>query len=215
MLPRILEPEVMDSAEDAHEYDAMDHSAVNEIFVTDLLAALTDWSLQRPVKTAPPPTHPRPRRRHRPNPRSNSPAASVTSTSPPSMPPKSMLALAGKNIAAAGLRRSHHTHPSQMPSNCRFDAMRHFDVVISNSIFHHIPDPQQSSPKPMRVTAPGGLLFHRDLARPDDEAALQQLVATYAARCDPISARLFAESLHAALTVEEMARSRRDIRLRP
>src|SRR5215204_3827463 len=41
MLIRILEPEIMDSADDAREYDAMDHSAVNEQFVTDLLATLT------------------------------------------------------------------------------------------------------------------------------------------------------------------------------
>src|SRR3954468_22400865 len=52
MLPRILEPEVMDSTEDAREYDAMDHSTVNTGFVNDLLAALTDWSLKRPVQTA-------------------------------------------------------------------------------------------------------------------------------------------------------------------
>src|SRR6476469_3032017 len=51
MLPRILEPELMDTAEDAREYDAMDHSAVNALFVTDLLASMTDWSLQRSVNT--------------------------------------------------------------------------------------------------------------------------------------------------------------------
>ena len=32
MLPRILEPEVMDTADDAREYDAMDHAAVNHAF---------------------------------------------------------------------------------------------------------------------------------------------------------------------------------------
>ena len=33
MLPRILEPEVMDTAEDAADYDSMDHSEVNPRFV--------------------------------------------------------------------------------------------------------------------------------------------------------------------------------------
>src|SRR6185503_8000625 len=46
MLTRILEPEVMDSADDAREYDAMDHSAVNSQFVTDLLPHLTNSSEQ-------------------------------------------------------------------------------------------------------------------------------------------------------------------------
>src|SRR5436305_4621582 len=37
MLPRVLEPEVMDSAEEARDYDAMDHAAVNRVFVADFL----------------------------------------------------------------------------------------------------------------------------------------------------------------------------------
>ena len=38
MLPRVLEPEVMDSAAEAHDYDAMDHAQVNRVFVADFLA---------------------------------------------------------------------------------------------------------------------------------------------------------------------------------
>src|SRR3954471_21464725 len=52
MLQRVLEPEVMDSEDDAREYDAMDHSAVNAQFVSDLLVTLPDWSLNRPVQSA-------------------------------------------------------------------------------------------------------------------------------------------------------------------
>ena len=51
MLARILEPELMDTAEDAHEYDAMDHSVVNAQFVTDLLEAISEWSLKRSAET--------------------------------------------------------------------------------------------------------------------------------------------------------------------
>ena len=40
MLKRVLEPEVMDSDEDAREYDSMDHAAVNAVFVADL-----DWTV--------------------------------------------------------------------------------------------------------------------------------------------------------------------------
>src|SRR5262245_64499112 len=40
-LDRILEPEVMDSPEEANDYDAMDHAAVNQVFVDELLAALS------------------------------------------------------------------------------------------------------------------------------------------------------------------------------
>src|SRR6516162_7474967 len=41
MLPRVLEPEVMDSAEEARDYDAMDHSQVNRVFVADFLSFWT------------------------------------------------------------------------------------------------------------------------------------------------------------------------------
>src|SRR5258707_15821924 len=39
MTARVLEPEVMDTPEEAQAYDAMDHSEVNRRFVDDLLAA--------------------------------------------------------------------------------------------------------------------------------------------------------------------------------
>src|SRR6188474_1508324 len=42
MLKRVLEPEVMDTADDAREYDAMDHAAVNRVFVNDFLQVWTD-----------------------------------------------------------------------------------------------------------------------------------------------------------------------------
>ena len=46
MLPRVLEPEVMDSAEEAHDYDAMDHGTVNRLFVEDFLAG---WDGSNPI----------------------------------------------------------------------------------------------------------------------------------------------------------------------
>lgn len=221
MLRRTLEPEVMDTAEDAREYDAMDHSAVNALFVTELLAALTDWSLKRPVPSGPPsltvldlgagtaqiPIELARRALH----------IHVTAVDAA----ESMLALARQNIAAA----------QQIPFLCREGtgegspsvltsritpvladakslpfADATFDAVISNSIIHHIPEPRAVVAEANRVTRPGGLLFHRDLARPNSEAELQHLVDTYAAGCTPYQRRLFAESLHAALTAEEIAK---------
>src|SRR3954447_8358776 len=40
MLPRVLEPEVMDTVAEAEDYNAMDPSHVNRVFVDDFLAAL-------------------------------------------------------------------------------------------------------------------------------------------------------------------------------
>ena len=40
MIPRTLEPEVMETEADARDYDAMDHSAVNRAFAADFLSYL-------------------------------------------------------------------------------------------------------------------------------------------------------------------------------
>ncbi len=202
MLQRILEPEVMDSAEDAAEYDAMDHTAVNEIFVTDLLAAMTDWSLQRPVNTHAPlqildlgagtAQIAIELARHFQN-------ARITAVDAA----KNMLMLAEKNVTAAGVANCITlilADAKQLP----FD-LDTFDVVISNSSFHHIPEPVTVIAEAVRTTKPGGLLFHRDLARPHDEPALRRLAATYAGDATQYQRRLFTESLQAALTVKEMS----------
>ncbi len=208
MLPRILEPEVMDSADDAREYDAMDHTTVNALFVSDLLSALKDWSLQRPVAghaalnvldlgtgTAQIPIELARR----------SPNVHVTAVDAA----ERMLEIARQNIAAANL--AHRITP--MLADAKHLIATHsgatlfgqpFDVVISNSILHHIPEPHEVIAAATSVTAAGGLLFHRDLARPDDESSLQQLATTYAGDSTSYQRRLFEDSLHAALTVEEM-----------
>ena len=57
-LKRVLEPEVMDTPEEARDYDGMDHSEVNQLFVDDLLAFvkgqgvtnLGDASMWEPVR---------------------------------------------------------------------------------------------------------------------------------------------------------------------
>src|SRR5438552_2382340 len=51
MLERILETEVMDSAEEAGDYDTMDHSHVNHLFVSDLLQLRPDIGAMLDVGT--------------------------------------------------------------------------------------------------------------------------------------------------------------------
>jgi 2-polyprenyl-3-methyl-5-hydroxy-6-metoxy-1,4-benzoquinol methylase len=79
-----------------------------------------------------------------------------------------------------------------------------FDVVMSNSIIHHIPEPILVLREAVRVTAPAGLLFFRDLLRPETEDELRHLVATYTAAANDHQQRMFAESLHAALSLDEV-----------
>ena len=45
MLPRVLEPEVMDTVAEAVDYNSMDHSEVNRLFVDNFLDALKTCGL--------------------------------------------------------------------------------------------------------------------------------------------------------------------------
>jgi hypothetical protein len=55
-----------------------------------------------------------------------------------------------------------------------------------------------------RVAAPRALVMFRDLLRPADEAELAHFVAAYAADCDAHQRQLFADSLRAALSLDEI-----------
>lgn len=201
MLSRVLEPEVMDSDADAREYDAMDHAAVNAVFVADLVAAA---NVQAGGSLLLDPRHP----------------AEVldlgvgTAQIPVELcrrvsgvrvvavdAAESMLAMARENVVAAGLVdriELVHADAKQLP----FPAAK-FAAVVSNSIVHHIAEPARVLAEAVRVAAPGGLQFHRDLCRPDNQPELDRIVATYAAGANEYQRRLFAESLRAALTLDE------------
>jgi ubiquinone/menaquinone biosynthesis C-methylase UbiE len=203
MLTRLLEPELMDSDQDAREYDAMDHRAVNQAFVADLSHALTDWSLKRQVQSREAPrltildlgagTGLIPIELCRILPKVRIVAVDAAA---------SMLTVARENVSAAGL--------GARIELVLADAKRlpfpeaSFPVVVSNSIVHHIAEPANVLAEAIRVASPGGLQFHRDLARPRDEAELERIVAIYAGDATPYQRKLFADSLRAALTPDEM-----------
>jgi ubiquinone/menaquinone biosynthesis C-methylase UbiE len=191
MLSRILEPEIMDSADDAREYDAMNHSTVNSQFVTDLLTILTDSPLeildlgagtaQIPIELA-----------------RRAPHRHITAVDAA----LSMLTVARANIAAANL--ADRIDPIIADAKRLPFADNSFSIVISNSILHHIADPQTVVAEAIRVAAIRGLLFHRDLVRPSDECELQHLVEAYADSATAYQRKLYSDSLRAALTLDEM-----------
>jgi ubiquinone/menaquinone biosynthesis C-methylase UbiE len=192
MLARVLEPEVMDTPDDARDYDAMDHSAVNATFAADFLAlwgGCADRVLDVGTGTAQIPVELCKRCGF---------GSQITAIDLADH----MLALARRNVAAAGISDRVHLE--------KVDAKRfpyrdgEFEGVISNSIVHHIPEPAAVLAEMHRVCDVGGLIFVRDLLRPPDEATLRRLIATYAAGCNPHQTQLFADSLRAALTVDEV-----------
>ena len=191
MLPRVLEPEVMDTPEDARDYDSMDHSAVNRSFAADFLAfhrAPTGPVLDVGTGTALIPIE----LCHRAD---GFDVLAVDAA-------VHMLALAEKNVERTGLTgriRLERANARQLHyPNAAFPA------VLANSLHHHAPDPFDVFSEMVRVCAPGGRLFVRDLIRPPDENWLNNLVAVYAADANDHQRQLFADSLRAALTVAEV-----------
>jgi ubiquinone/menaquinone biosynthesis C-methylase UbiE len=190
MLPRVLEPEVMDSAEEARDYDSMDHSQVNRVFVADFLAV---WDEQSPLLDVGTGTAQIPIELCRHAPKAQIIAIDLA---------EHMLEVGRENARKAGFRdriRLERQDAKQLPS-----PSHSFAAVISNSIVHHIPEPGRVLAEMVRVTRPGGLLFVRDLLRPPSDEAVRSLVSTYAGEANAHQQKMFEESLRAALSLEEI-----------
>jgi ubiquinone/menaquinone biosynthesis C-methylase UbiE len=198
-LPRTLEPEVMDTEEEARDYDAMDHAAVNARFCDDLLATGAPLGRVLDVGTG---TALIPIELCGRDARVQVDAIDLAGH---------MLALAERNVKRAALES--RIRVARMDAKATPWAEGTFDVVMSNSIVHHIPEPGQMLAEVWRLVRPGGVLFVRDLERPVDRAHVAALVDTYAPIPEaPPAVRamyerqrgLFEASLLAALTVDEV-----------
>jgi ubiquinone/menaquinone biosynthesis C-methylase UbiE len=180
----------MDTAAEARDYDSMDHRVVNQLFVSDFLAIwdghcpildLGTGTAQIPIALC-----------------QASPSARVVGVDMASH----MLDLGRDNIRRAGLE-GRITLQRADAKDLPFTSGS-YAAVISNSIVHHIPEPARVIKEMVRVLMPGGTLLVRDLLRPKDEATLQHLVTTYAGDASADQQKLFADSLHAALTLDEI-----------
>jgi ubiquinone/menaquinone biosynthesis C-methylase UbiE len=190
MLPRVLETEAMDTAEEAAGYDAMDHSAVNRVFAADFLAL---WAGRNPVLDVGTGTAQIPIELCR-----QSPTVAVVAVDLADH----MLALARLNVEKADLGPRVELRKADAKGLPFGDGS--FPAVVSNSIVHHIPEPAACLAEMVRVLTVGGLLFVRDLCRPDDHDELRRLVDLHAGDATPHQRQMFADSLHAALTVDEV-----------
>jgi ubiquinone/menaquinone biosynthesis C-methylase UbiE len=79
-----------------------------------------------------------------------------------------------------------------------------FDVVISNSLVHHLPDPSIFWREARRVARRGAAVHIMDLFRPDSVKRARAIVEAAAADADPILKEDFFNSLLAALTPGEV-----------
>ncbi len=78
-----------------------------------------------------------------------------------------------------------------------------FDVVISNSVLHHVRSPQEFWNNVIMLTKSGGCIFLMDLIRPSNENELSQILEKYGGN-DPVLLNDFENSLRAAYTIDEV-----------
>ncbi|WP_019499022.1 class I SAM-dependent methyltransferase [Pseudanabaena sp. PCC 6802] len=193
-MQRIPEPEVMDSPAEAIAYDAMDFTEVNTAFAQSAIALGPNQGLVLDAGTG----------------TARIPIAICQMQQTLGSRwqiigidlATSMLELGAQNIQQAGLSAQiqlERVDAKQMPYP---DA--YFDMVISNSIAHHLSDPLPFFRELQRVLKPNGGIFLRDLTRPDNPETLHALVNSIGAEYDPEQKRLFRDSLQAAFTVAEI-----------
>lgn len=189
-MQRITEPEVMDSPQEAIEYDAMDFLDVNTAFAESAIAFSPETSLVLDVGTG---------------------TARIPILICQRRPQwqiigidlaQSMLEIGRKNVEQSGLQKQiklELVDAKQMPYP---DA--YFDMVVSNSIIHHLPNPLPCLQELKRVLKPNGAIFLRDLIRPASEEILDSIVENVATDCNAHQKMLFRDSLHAAFTLDEV-----------
>jgi ubiquinone/menaquinone biosynthesis C-methylase UbiE len=189
MLDRVLEPEVMDDWQEATAYDAMDFSAVNRDFALTAISLhpqavrvldIGTGTAQIPIMLC--------------QEKSCYQVLAIDMA-------QSMLVLGRKNIEAAGLLQQIRL---ELADGKRLPYPNwEFDLVISNSLVHHLPDPLSFFQEVSRLVKPNGAVLIRDLLRPNSTAEIDQIVAAagdYGARQN----QLFRDSLAAAFTLDEI-----------
>ncbi len=190
MLTRTLEPELMDSNDEATLYDSMDHADVNRIFVADLLASgpvgpdvldLGTGTARIPIELC------------------NRFSDCRILASDGAI---SMLDVARYNVSVNSLDSRIQLHHGDAKSLNIDDET--FDTVISNSLIHHVPDPALPLAEMVRLTRVGGRLFVRDLYRPDTMSEVDELVSRITGNEEPAAQEMFRQSLMAALTLAEI-----------
>ncbi|AFZ23474.1 methylase involved in ubiquinone/menaquinone biosynthesis [Cylindrospermum stagnale PCC 7417] len=190
-MQRRLEPEVMDSLEEAIEYDAMDFTEVNTTFAKQAIALVpTEEALVLDAGTG---------------------TGRIPVLMSQMRPQWRFIAI---DLAENMLKiAAQHWQQTSSPQQIRWELVdakhlpyhdEQFDLVISNSLIHHLPEPLLFFSELKRVTKPNGSIFIRDLFRPADEETINALVDSIGVEYNQHQTKLFRDSLHAALTLDEV-----------
>ena len=116
---------------------------------------------------------------------------------------KNMLKLAKQRLDAEQLNQRVQFQLSYLPDDSLPAGV--FDAIISNSLLHHLPQPQILWQSIARLASPGAAIQVMDLLRPDTEQEARRLVDVYASDAPEILREDFYNSLLAAYTPKEVS----------
>jgi len=115
---------------------------------------------------------------------------------------RAMLEIGRKNVEKANLKQQIHLEGVDAKQLPYPDGQ--FDLVLSNSLIHHLPNPLTFLQELNRVVKPNGGILLRDLLRPPSVAIVDRLVGQIGADYSLHQKQLFRDSLLAAFTLEEI-----------
>jgi ubiquinone/menaquinone biosynthesis C-methylase UbiE len=113
-----------------------------------------------------------------------------------------MIALAVKRTREQGLQNKiHFVQGDAKKINFLPNSL---DVIISNSLVHHLSDPRLFWEEIQRVGKSGSIVLIRDLSRPPTPEAAREIVEKYSGNEPQLLKDLFFHSLKASFTVAEI-----------
>ena len=192
MMPRVLEPELMDDPAQALVYARADFEKENQGFIDRFREYYPEFTEGHildlgcgpgdiPVRFA-----------------RTLPSCRITAVDAS----EPMIGLAGAAVKQAGLA-------DRITFRCeRFQAVslvEPADAAVSNSLLHHVPNPLQFWYRLRQLVKPGSPVLVMDLLRPDSPEEAQAIVDCYAAKEPERLRRDFYRSLLAAFTEDEAA----------
>ena len=190
-MKRILEPELMEDAEQAKAYAKADFSASEQWFVDHLVADYPSLSglavdfgcgpgnvVLRLARAIP----------------------SLRITAVDGSEP--MIRLAEAAVQSQNLQDQIRLLQGRLPSLALPD--HRFDLVSSKDLLHHLPNPDVLWQEGKRLAKPGAVVYVMDLFRPDSVADAKSLVQEVAGGADPIVQEDFFHSLRAAFLPSEV-----------
>lgn len=115
---------------------------------------------------------------------------------------EAMLKLGRAHVAATGLAARVRLHRALLPHDPLPGGG--YQVILSNSLLHHLHQPQVLWQAVRAAAAPGAAVYVTDLRRPAEEGGLRHLVDTYSKPEPAVLRRDFEASLRAAFTTPEV-----------